>query len=203
MARPRTIDRDAVLDAAQRVVARDGAAGLTLEAVAAEAGISKASVLYDCGTKQALMKALIERRIAAEDGRIGEIEARLGPVPDAAIRARLGSELRDLTDEDRSVALSLCALVAQDADLRAPIQEMMRRRIAKVLETSTQPRGALLAFLAIEGLMALEWLGLHHWQTEERGKLIAEIGWLADQQPEPTDVSVTAWGKPAHRSKAR
>src|SRR3546814_3386421 len=33
MARPRTIDRDAVLDAAQRVVARDGAAGLTLEAV--------------------------------------------------------------------------------------------------------------------------------------------------------------------------
>src|SRR3546814_2511896 len=42
MARPRTIDRDAVLDAAQRVVARDGAAGLTLEAVAAEDGISKA-----------------------------------------------------------------------------------------------------------------------------------------------------------------
>src|SRR3546814_11934652 len=73
---------------------------------------------------QALMKALIERRIAAEDGRIGEIEARLGPVPDVAIRARLASELRDLTDEDRSVALSLCALVAPDADLRAPIQEM-------------------------------------------------------------------------------
>src|SRR3546814_8507750 len=72
MARPRTIDRDVVLDAAQRVVARDGAAGLTLEAVAAEAGISKASVLYDYGTKQALMKALIERRIAAEDSRIGE-----------------------------------------------------------------------------------------------------------------------------------
>src|SRR3546814_19381618 len=87
----------------------------------------------------------------------------------AAIRARLASELRDLTDEDRSVALSLCALVAQDAELRAPIQEMMRRRIARVLETSSQPRGALLAFLAIEGLMALEWLGLHRWPTEERG----------------------------------
>src|SRR3546814_4111564 len=121
---------------------------------------------------QALMKALIERRIAAEDGRIGEIEARLGPVPDVAIRARLASELRDLTGEDRSVALSLCALVAQDADLRAPIQEMMRRRIAKVLETSTQPRGALLAFLAIEGWMTLAWIGLHRWQTEERGKQI-------------------------------
>jgi AcrR family transcriptional regulator len=184
MARPRTIDRDAVLDAAQRVVARDGAARLTLEAVAAEAKISKASVLYDYGTMQALMKALIERRIAAEDSRIAEIEARLGPVSDVAIRARLASELRDLTDEDRSVALSLCALVAQDAELRAPVQAMMRRRIAKVLETSKQPRGALLAFLAIEGLMALEWLGLHRWQSEERQALISEIRWLVDQQPE-------------------
>lgn len=210
MARPRTIDRDAVLDATQRVVARDGAAGLTLDAVAAEAGISKASVLYDYGTKQALMKAFIERRIAAEDSRIGEIKERLGPVPNSAIRARLASELRDLTDEDRSVALSLCALVAQDAELRAPIQEMMRRRIARVLETSTQPRGAQLAFLAIEGLMALEWLGLHRWQTDERDRLIAEIGWLAGQRPEPvareqltepTDSSVTAAGRPAHGSK--
>src|SRR3546814_4107436 len=127
MARPRTIDRDAVLDAAQRVVARDGAAGLTLEAVAAEAGISKASVLYDYGTKQALMKALIERRIAAEDSRIGEIEAGLGAVPDAAIRARLASELRDLTDEDRSVALSLCALVAQRSEEHtSELQSLMR-----------------------------------------------------------------------------
>lgn len=184
MARPRTIDRDAVLDAAQRVVARDGAAGLTLEAVAAEADISKASVLYDYGSKPALIKALIERRIVAEDRRIGEIEDRLGPVPDAAIRARLASELRDLTDEDRSVALSLCAMVAQDAELRTPIQDMMRRRIARVLETSKQPRGALLAFLAIEGLMALEWLGLHRWPAEERRKLLAEIRWLVDQQPE-------------------
>src|SRR3546814_15074706 len=93
MARPRTIDRDAVLDAAQRVVARDGAAGLTLEAVAAEAGISKASVLYDYGTKQALIKALLERRIAAEDSRIGELEAGLADVPHPAIHPPLAPEL--------------------------------------------------------------------------------------------------------------
>src|SRR3546814_18386452 len=79
-----------------------------------------------------------------------------------------------------------------DAELRAPIQEMMRRRIARVLETSSQPRGALLAFLAIEGLMALEWLGLHRWQTEERGALLAEIGWLAEKQPELRNALVTA-----------
>ena len=57
MGRLRIIDRDAVLTAAERVVRRDGAARLTIEAVAAEAGISKASVLYDYKTKQALIKA--------------------------------------------------------------------------------------------------------------------------------------------------
>ena len=83
--RPRTIDRESVLDAAQAVAARDGAAYLTLEAVATEAGISKASVLYDYKNKQALMRAVIERRIAAEDARIQEIQDRLGDEPNAAI----------------------------------------------------------------------------------------------------------------------
>lgn len=184
MGRPRKIDREAVLDAAQAVVAREGAAQLTLEAVAAEAGISKASVLYDYKTKQALMKAVIERRIAAEDVRIRAIEEKLGPVPNAAIRARLASELRVLSDEDRAVALSLCAMVAEDAELRKPVQDMIAQRISKIMKTSEQSRGALLAFLAIEGLMALEWLGLHRWPVEERDALIAEMRWLADQKPE-------------------
>ncbi|MEE3100094.1 MAG: TetR/AcrR family transcriptional regulator, partial [Pseudomonadota bacterium] len=37
MGRRRSVDRDALLDAAETVVRRDGAARLTLEAVAAEA----------------------------------------------------------------------------------------------------------------------------------------------------------------------
>ncbi|UXN75547.1 TetR/AcrR family transcriptional regulator [Devosia sp. A8/3-2] len=35
---------------------RDGASNLTLDAVAAEAGISKGSVLYDCKSKHALIQ---------------------------------------------------------------------------------------------------------------------------------------------------
>ena len=44
MARPRVIKQDDILDAAEAVVVRCGAAHLTLDAVAVEAGISKASV---------------------------------------------------------------------------------------------------------------------------------------------------------------
>lgn len=182
--RPRSIDRETLLDAAQTVAARDGAGRLTIESVASEAGISKASVLYDYKTKQALIKALIERRIATESDRIGEIEQALGPVPNVAIRARLSSELQGLSDEDRKVALGLCAVVSQDADLRRPVREMFAQRIAHVIETSDKPRGPLLAFLAVEGLKSLEWLGLHEWPSEERKRLISEIRWLVDQEPE-------------------
>ncbi|MBL6430319.1 MAG: TetR family transcriptional regulator [Alphaproteobacteria bacterium] len=65
MGRKRTIEPDAVLDAAEQVVMRDGAARLTLDAVACAARINKASVLYDYKTKQALIKAVLERRLAA------------------------------------------------------------------------------------------------------------------------------------------
>ena len=75
MGRHRVIDRDAMLDAAERVVVRDGAAKLSLDAVATEAGISKASVLYDYKTKHALIRALVERRVAAETARIGQLIA--------------------------------------------------------------------------------------------------------------------------------
>lgn len=184
MGRNKVIDRDAILDAAQTVVTRDGAARMTLEAVAAQAKISKASVLYDYKTKKALIKAVIERRVEAESARVGQIMDKLGPVPDVAIRARIAAASRSVSDEDRAAALNLCATLAQDAELRKPIQDAYHHRIAAVLETSEHPRGALLAFLAVEGLMSLEWLGLHTWPAEEREALLCEIGWLAGQQPE-------------------
>jgi AcrR family transcriptional regulator len=185
MGRKRTIEPDAVLDAAEQVVMRDGAARLTLDAVACAAGISKASVLYDYKTKQALIRAVLERRLAMHRACERDAAKELGDEADVAIRARISVASHSLTDEDRAVALGLLASLAQDADLREPVALAYRERIAEVEETSRKPRGALLAFLALEGLMSLEWLGLHTWAPEERARFIAEIGWLVDQNPAP------------------
>lgn len=183
MGRHRTIDREAVLEAAERVVSRDGAAHLTLDAVAAEAGISKASVLYDYKTKRALIRAVIERRVAVSTAEVQAfVDARAGEA-DADIRGRLDATSRPVSDEDRTAALSLCAALAQDAELRQPIQQSYREVIEKIAASSTHPHGAMLAFLATEGLMLMEWLGLHSWPAKERGRLVADIGWLIDQSP--------------------
>src|SRR5690606_13984473 len=111
------------------------------EAVAAEAGISKASVLYDYKTKQALIKAVIERRIATETARLRGIIDQLGPVPDRAIRGHITAAADGSSfDIDHAVALSLIAALAQDAALRVPVEEAFRQQIAEIVETSSRPR---------------------------------------------------------------
>lgn len=184
MGRLKVIDRDAVLCAAERVVSREGAARLTVEAVAAEAGISKASVLYDYKTKQALIKAVIERRVSAECARLREIIEGLGPVPDRTIRGCIAAVAdRPLSDADRTVVLNLIAALTQDFELRASVQEASRQQIAEILETSSRPREALLAFLALEGLKLLECFGIYTWSENERERLIADISRLATGKP--------------------
>lgn len=185
MGRQRSIDRDAVLNAAERVVIRDGAANLTLEAVAAEAGISKASVLYDYKTKRALIRTLIERRVAAEEELIQRFVDAHADRPDARIRGYIAAATRSFSDEERAVGLNLCAALAQDEGLREPAQETLQATIADIEESSTHPRGAMLAFLSIQGLMLLDWFGLYSFAPAERERLIAEISWLIQQSPPP------------------
>ncbi|WP_018700868.1 TetR/AcrR family transcriptional regulator [Amorphus coralli] len=183
MGRKRTIDRESVLDAAQCVVQRDGVARLTLDAVAAEAGISKASVLYDYKSKPALMRALVERKIAAEEARVGAIRDALGDTPDVAVRTRIAAASDPATEDDQAFTLCLAAAMAQDSDLRQPICSTVGGAISEIRETSKNPNGALLAFLALEGLKLMEYFGVHRFDPEHRKELVEEIGWLVEQSP--------------------
>ncbi len=192
MARPRVIEQNDILDAAEAVVVRNGAAHLTLDAVAAEAGISKASVIYDYKTKQQLIKAVIERRVEKEEQRIQEATAGLGATPNASVRGLIASVSDAPPDDARAVAVNLGAALAQDSELRKPIEAYYHRTIASVLETSKSPRGGLLAFLALEGLRALEWHDFYFWPDDERRRILRDVSWLADAVPMPEDDGARA-----------
>ncbi len=58
--------REALIAAAIRVIAADGMAGATTRAVAAEAGMSLASLHYVFGSRDALLEAVIEQVVDAE-----------------------------------------------------------------------------------------------------------------------------------------
>ncbi|MGD9509521.1 MAG: TetR/AcrR family transcriptional regulator [Geminicoccaceae bacterium] len=109
MGRQRTIDREQVLDAAERVVVREGAANLTLEAVRIEAGISKASVLYDYKTKKALIRTLVERRVKAEEEQVHRATDAQSDRPNARIRGLIAASTRSFSDEERAVGVNFGA----------------------------------------------------------------------------------------------
>ncbi|MFM2088082.1 MAG: hypothetical protein RLZZ237_2951 [Pseudomonadota bacterium] len=183
MGRKRVIDQEHILDAAEVVVARDGAARLTLDAVAVQAGISKASVLYDYKSKQALIAAVVDRAVARDNAFNQETTTSLGAVDSAVIRGRIAAAALPIPEQFKQVAMNLCAAMAQDAQLRATLQANQQAVITQILASSAQPRGALLAYLALEGLKLLEALDYHSWPQEERSRILREIGWLVDVEP--------------------
>ena len=67
MAKPTAKER--VLDSYEEILIEQGPGGVTLEAVAAHAGVSKGGLLYHFGSKEALVDGLLERlsRLSDED----------------------------------------------------------------------------------------------------------------------------------------
>jgi len=183
MGRRRVISEEQVLGAAEKVVARKGASHLTIEAVASQAGISKASVLYLYKTKRALIKAVVDRLIGA-DAAVNETAITdLGQVDDAVIRGRILAASESMKDEMRSVALNLTASLAHDQRLRKTGRLYFESVVMRIKETSTHPRGAMLAHLALEGIKLLELLDLHTWTESERRRLMKDIEWLVRADP--------------------
>lgn len=161
------------------MVRRDGAARVTLNAVAAEAGVSKSTVLYNCKNKEALLLALIERRIAAEENTANEIRAALDAAPDSGIRTRIALARREMSEDDRAVILSLSATIAQNNELAAPIRAHYARVLDEILQTSTTSDDAFIAFLAIEGLHCLERFEILQLDPDRRRRTLDDITRLA------------------------
>lgn len=175
MARRKTIDQNQILDAAEAVVLQKGITSLTLEAVANEAKISKGAVVYDFKTKEALIKAIVTRRVLEEDAKHRAALDKLASAENAHMMARLAVADESLPDDVQKVIPHLCATFAQDNELRRSLQESYLSQIATILQTSPNPKRALLAFLALEGVKTLEFLVLLQWPEEQRKSVLKDI----------------------------
>ena len=156
--RPRSIDRDKVLDAAEGIVAAEGAAGLTFDAVARAAGITKGGVQYCFGTKDKLIEAMIDRWSDKFEADIAEL---VGPDPDRRdiIRGHLTvTRDEDATDHSRSAVMMTALLERPErvTDGRA----WYMQRLAGLDMAKPEDRQVALAFLAGEGAFMLRALGL-------------------------------------------
>jgi AcrR family transcriptional regulator len=155
--------RDRMLDAAEVVVVRQGIANLTIEAVAAEAGLSKGGLLHHFPNKDRLIEAMVTR--AAENQRAYYLDAcaRAPEGPGRMARGVLANCLSDTqswTDQLRRSSAAVFAALAHKPALiepmRAVYSELYRR-----LEDDGLPAGAGEAIAAASDGLWLNWvLGL-------------------------------------------
>ncbi len=152
--------RTAILKAANHVVLADGVSRLTLETVAAQAGVSKGGLLYHFPSKQALIEGMVadqaedfaKRLATALDNDTSDINA--GRWLRGYARAAVAGG-----DETISVSAGLLAAVANDPDLLRPLRENFARWQELAESDGLEPALATVIRLAVEGLWFADLFG--------------------------------------------
>lgn len=169
MPRPRTIPDEALLDGALAVLRRAGPEGMTFAAVAAETGLSAATLVQRFGSKAALVQAALLRAWDLLDARTAEADAAAPPTPAGAV------ELLVALSGDYGDDYAEGLLVLRE-DLRDPA---LRRRGAAWGQVLAEALGRRLADSAgprpdLGRLMAAQWQGAVLWWGFERGRSLPE-----------------------------
>jgi AcrR family transcriptional regulator len=170
--------RDRILDAAERVVLRDGGGHLTLEAVAHEAALSKGGVLYNFPNKDELVRGMIARlseRFAAEMARLAAADPAL---PGRNTRAYVDACFpapTALSGPHDLVAAGLLAAVATKPSLLEPLREATRATQSALADDGIDPVLATIVRLATDGLWMADLFGVNSLDQDLRIQVIDRL----------------------------
>ncbi|TKT69385.1 TetR/AcrR family transcriptional regulator [Aquamicrobium sp. LC103] len=173
MGRRQTIDRNAVLDGAEKVVKQAGVGGLTIDAVAKATGISKGGVQYCFGTKDDLIAAMLDRWEAEFDASVSALEEK-DPSPRGSIAAHVEVTRRsDWASADRS-AVMMAALLQNKERLRKT-SAWYSERLNDIDPSTEEGRRLRLAFFATEGVFLLHSFGFMSVEDDQWEEIFKDI----------------------------
>ena len=175
--------RQAILDAAEALASEIGANHMSLDAVAAKAGISKGGLLYQFPSKVALLKGMIERYVerleapqkVPRKATVAQSEA------SRLLAARLATRADKNIAKERRGSFGMIAAIAEQPGLLDPVRSAHDRIWKRFRETSRDPELALLAWFALEGLLFVELFGTSPLSKAERAKFLKRLATIADQ----------------------
>ncbi|MDX7986144.1 TetR/AcrR family transcriptional regulator [Xenorhabdus sp. 12] len=176
MGRRKTIDREVLLDAAEQIVTTQGAAALTIDAVAKAVGITKGGVQYNFGTKDALIDAMFERWGESYDQQFQKIAGE-NPNPLTAMHAHVEAT-RQSDAASTAKAAGLMAALLQTPERLKSTKAWYQERMAGLDMATVEGRQARLAFLATEGAFILRFFGLMEMNEDEWEGIFDDISTL-------------------------
>lgn len=178
MARPRNASAE-ILDAARRIVARDGGGRLTMDALAAEVGMSKGGVLYNFPSKLALLEALLAEMVAVFEENLAAARSAVGAQPNATLRAVLAT-YAVMEAPDCEVSAAILAAAAEAPALLDPVRALLGRLQADVQAEAAEPTLALAVLAALDGLRFQRLMRLPPDDPALRAAILARLGTLVD-----------------------
>ncbi|WP_442578446.1 TetR/AcrR family transcriptional regulator [Mesorhizobium sp. ASY16-5R] len=160
--------------AAAADIARDvGPANLSLDAVAARAGVSKGGLLYHFPSKADLLKAIIEDHLRHFEQ---ELAACRGPDggPVNILSAYLDTSMVDCAQKTPPASGVLAAIV-QHPEMMAPLTVFKRQMLDRLKADAGEESTALILFLAMEGLRSMKLFDSDVLSTEETDKAVEAL----------------------------
>jgi AcrR family transcriptional regulator len=194
--RPNSSARERILRAAEEIVQKHGALHMTLDAVAAKAGVSKGGLIYHFPSQRDFLRAMLMGHIEHVETHMANIRAKLPPGPAREVKAFIQAWF-SLDEKFRRTAHALLAVVTREPDLI----DMARRKHREVVNAllAKQPNRELVAILllAVEGVWMSELLGVESLTKDERRRLERTLLQLADEWCVPLTTPATR--KPSRR----
>lgn len=170
--------RQRLVQAASDLVARDGVYALTLEAVAAAAGVTKGGLIYHFKTKDDLLTALIAQTIELLDQRHRAKSAARGGTQSAIMLAHMDEALNAPKNE-RLLMANMLAAASAFPHLLGPVREAFIRLYGELSELGPNAGTALVILAALDGLSLLELLDLHQFTKPQRKAMQTTLRKLA------------------------
>lgn len=148
----RSLTRKALLRAASEVVRAEGVSGLSLEAVARKAGVSKGGLLYHFSTKDALLTAMVTDLLERFEVELEqELRRDEEPGPGRWLRAFVRATFAT-PPPDFDLTAGILAAAATDPLLLAPFRGAFKRWQQLAESDGLDPALATLIRLAADGL---------------------------------------------------
>jgi AcrR family transcriptional regulator len=184
VATPAPDARTRVLDAAEAIVQARGVGGLTLEAAARDAGVSKGGLLYHFASKEALLSAMLRRLAEFMEAEYRACLAAMPEGPGRAARAALEwgfGEGEHACNErhDRAAAVFLAAF-HHDPGLLDPIREVIARIRAALADDGLPPGHAEAINAAGDGMFMARIFRLYMPTQAERMAMRAALETLLE-----------------------
>lgn len=148
--------RERLLDAAETVVNERGVSAMTLEAIAAQAKVSKGGLLYHFPSKEAVvlgmvtrMVAMIEERFAAE---LASEPPGKGRHARTLLRLMMDTGSGSLFPQVQKVASPLRASMVDNPEMLEPIRRFFRKVYQGMIDDGLPPNRSWLILATLDGL---------------------------------------------------